>query len=75
MLLGSKLATPRGFFSGERSLPIGLLVMPSNDANGIANSEDPDQTTRDQSAPRGAVWSGTALFARTFLFENLVSLQ
>ena len=27
MLLGSKLATPRGFFSGERSLPIGLLVL------------------------------------------------
>ena len=36
MLLGSKLATPRGLFSGERSLPIGLLVvfLPLDDAMG-----------------------------------------
>ena len=33
-----------------------------NGLNGIANSEDPDQT-----APRGAVWSGSALFAQTYL--------
>ena len=41
-----------------------------NDANGIANSEDPYQT-----APRGAVSSGSALFVQTFLSENLGSLQ
>ena len=35
------------------------------DVNGIANSEDPDQT-----APRGAVWSGSALFAQTYLSKN-----
>ena len=34
--------------------------------NGIANSEDPDQT-----APLGAVRSGSALFAQTYLSENL----
>ena len=39
-------------------------------ANGIANSEDPDQT-----APRRAVWSGSALFAQTYLSENLGSLR
>ena len=41
-----------------------------NDADGIANSEDPDQT-----APLGAVWSGSALFAQAYLSENLGSLQ
>ena len=45
-------------------------VIPLNDANGIANSEDPDQT-----APLGAVWSGPALFAQTYLSENLGSLR
>ena len=35
----------------------------------LANSEDPDQT-----APLGAVWSGSALFAQTYLSENLGSL-
>ena len=39
--------------------------MPPKDADGIANSEDPDQT-----APQGAVWSGSALFAQTCLSEN-----
>ena len=33
--------------------------MSPNDADGMANSVDPDQT-----APLGAVWSGSALFAR-----------
>ena len=33
-------------------------------------SEDPDQT-----APLGAVWSGSALFAHTYLSENLGSLR
>ena len=37
---------------------------------GIANSVDPDQT-----APLGAVWSGSALFAQTDLSENLGSLR
>ena len=35
-----------------------------------ANSADPDQT-----APRGAVWSGSALFAQTCLSENLGTLR
>ena len=34
-------------------------VMCPNDADGMANSVDPDQT-----APLGAVWSGSALFAQ-----------
>ena len=42
--------------------------MSPKDAKGIANSVDPDQ-----SAPL-AVWSGAALFAQTYLSENLGSL-
>ena len=45
-------------------------VMSPNDADGMANSEDPDQT-----APLGAVWSGPALFAQACLSENLGSLR
>ena len=45
-------------------------VMSPNDADGMANSVDPDQT-----APLGAVWSGSALFAQACLSENLGSLQ
>ena len=45
-------------------------VMSPNDADGMANSVDPDQT-----APLGAVWSGSALFAQAYLFENLGSLR
>ena len=44
--------------------------MSPNDADGMANSVDPDQT-----APLGAVWSGSALFAQTCLSENLGSLR
>ena len=47
-------------------------VMSPNNADGLANSVDPDQT-----APLGAVWSGSALFAQTYLAypsENLGSL-
>ena len=44
--------------------------MHSNHAAGIANRVDPDQT-----APLGAVWSGSALFAQTYLPENLGSLR
>ena len=44
--------------------------MSPNDADGMANSVDPDQT-----APLGAVWSGSALFAQAYLFENLGSLR
>ena len=40
------------------------------DAEGIANSVDPDQT-----APLGAVWSRSALFAKTCLSENLGNLR
>ena len=42
-------------------------VMSPNDADGMANSADPDQT-------QGAVWSGSALFAQAYLSENLESL-
>ena len=41
--------------------------MRSKDAEGIANSVDPDQTL-------GAVWSGSALFAQSYLSENIGSL-
>ena len=40
------------------------------DANGIANGEDPDRI-----APLEAVCSGSALFAQTYLSENLGSLR
>ena len=36
-------------------------------AEGIANRVDPDQTERQL----GALWSGSALFAQTYLSENL----
>ena len=41
--------------------------MHSKDADGIANSVDPD--------PLEAVWSGSALFAQTYLSENFGSLR
>ena len=44
--------------------------MHPKDAEGIANSVDPDQA-----ASLGAVWSGSALFALTCLSENLGSLR
>ena len=44
--------------------------MSPNDAYGMANSVDPNQT-----ASVGAVWSGSALFAQTYLFENLGTLR
>ena len=44
--------------------------MSPNDADGMANSVDPDQT-----APLGAVWSGSALFAQAYLSEDLGSLR
>ena len=43
-------------------------VMRPNDADGMANSVDPDQT-----AP--LVWSGSALFAQAYLSKHLGSLQ
>ena len=46
------------------------LVFCQKDVNEIANSEDPDQT-----APLGAVRSGSALFAQTYLSKNFESLQ
>ena len=45
-------------------------VMSPNDADGMANSVDPDQT-----APLGAVWSGTALSAQAYLSKTLGSLR
>ena len=45
-------------------------VMSPNDADRMANSVDPDQT-----APLGAVWSGSALFAQVYLSENLGLLR
>ena len=57
-------------------------VMSPNDADGMANSADPDQTApvansvdADQTAPLGAVWSGSALFVQAYLSENLGSLR
>ena len=47
-----------------------IRVMSPNDADGMANSVDPDQT-----APLGAVWSRSALFAQAYLSENLGSLR
>ena len=44
--------------------------MSPNDADGIANSVDPDQI-----AHLGAVWCGSALFAKAYLSENLGSLR
>ena len=44
-------------------------MLPKN-AEGMANSVDPDQT-----APLGAVWSGSALFTQAYLFENLGKLR
>ena len=43
--------------------------MRRKDAKGIANRIDPGQT-----APLGAVWSGSALYAQIYLSENLGSL-
>ena len=43
--------------------------MHSKDADGIANSVDPDQTAL------GAVWSESTLFAQIYLSENLGSLR
>ena len=45
-------------------------LMSPNNADGMANSVDPDQT-----APLGAVWSGSALFVQAYLSENLGSLR
>ena len=44
--------------------------MHPKNAEGIANSVDPDQT-----APLGAVWSGSALFAQTCPSKNLGTLR
>ena len=51
-----------------------LTLMCPNDAEGIANSVDPDQTA-PLGAVRGAVLSGSALFAQTCLSKNLGSLR
>ena len=48
--------------------------MSPNDADGMANSVDPDQTA-PLGAPVEAVWSGSALFAQTCLSENFGILQ
>ena len=61
--------------------------MSPNDADGMANSVDPDQTGSliwvytvcrvdpNQTAPLGAVWCGSTLFAQAYLSENLGSLR
>ena len=48
---------------------LNYLVMNPKDAGEMANKVDPDQT-----APSGAVWSGSTLFAKTCLFNNLEPL-
>ena len=45
-------------------------VMHPKDADGMAYSADPDQD-----APLGAVWSGSLLFAWTFLSQNFESIR
>ena len=47
--------------------------MHPKDAARIANSVDPDQTA--PLGAGGAVWSGSALFAQTYLSENLGPLR
>ena len=47
-----------------------LWVFRQKDANGMANSGDPDQT-----APLGAVGSGSALIAQTHVSENIGLLR
>ena len=57
--------------------------MSLNDADGMANSVDPDQTAplgaygsmNGSMNPLGAVWSGSALFAQAYLSEILGSLR
>ena len=44
-------------------------VTSRKDLDGMANSVDLDQT-----APLGADWSGSILFAQAYLSENLASL-
>ena len=44
--------------------------MSPKDTYRIANSVDPDQT-----APLGAVWSGSSLFAQAYLSKNLGSIR
>ena len=53
---------------GAISTPAEFLCQ--NGANGIANIEHLDQT-----APLGAVWSGSALFAKSYLSKNLGSFR
>ena len=45
-------------------------AMSPEETDGMANSTDPDQT-----APLGAVWSESTLFAQAYLSENLGSLR
>ena len=63
--------TPKNYCNHPKSWKrwLFLTVMHPKDAEGIANSVDPDQT-----APLGAVWSGSALFVQTCLSENLGKL-
>ena len=44
--------------------------MHPKDADGKANSADPDQA-----APHEAVWSGSTLITQTCLYKNLESFQ
>ena len=39
------------------------------------DAEGMQTVTPDQTAPIGAVWSGSALFAQTYLSENLGKLR
>ena len=48
--------------------------MGPNNADGMANSVNPDQTA-PLGTPLGAVWSVSALFAQAYLSENLGSLR
>ena len=63
---------PTGCCNHSKTSTIWLYhrVMSPKDAEGIANSVDPDQTP-----PLRAAWSESALFAQTCLSENLGSLR
>ena len=50
-------------------------VMSPNNADGMANSVDPDQTAPLGAVWSGAVWSGSALFAQAYPSKNLGSLR
>ena len=60
------IRTPNNFAETLYNLEILPWVITLKDADGIANSEDPDQT-----ASKGAVGSGSALEGSNIIFHSL----